>query len=194
MTYLPINNDNSKLHVGASYLYQDFDDNLQRARLRTRLGTHTGDRIVLADAGTTGEQSNQLGLEAAWVSGPLSLQGEYMTYEIETDNTVANDVEFNGYYLQATYSLTGESRAYKKGSFDKIKPSGAGGAWELVLKHENGEADYLTTSEYDLTTLGVNWYINSNVRASLNYLTGEVDGTATDGDFDAISTRLQLVF
>lgn len=193
-TYLPINTDNNLVHLGAAFLSRDYDDNLQRARLRTRLGTHTGSRIVLADAGTTGEESSQIGLEAAWRSGPLSIQGEYVSFEIKTDNTVSDDVEFDGYYLQAAYTLTGESRGYKKGAFDKIKPSDKGGAWELVLKHENGEADYLTSSEYDLTTLGVNWYINSNVRASLNYLSGEVDGTATDGDFDAVSTRLQLVF
>lgn len=193
-TYLPINTDDSLVHVGAAFLSRDYDDALQRARLRARLGTHTASQIVLADAGTTGEESSQIGLEAAWISGPLLIQGEYVNFEIKTDNTVSDDVEFDGHYLQVAYTLTGESRGYKEGVFDKIKPSGAGGAWELVLKYEDGEADYLTTSEYKLMTLGVNWYIDSNVRASLNYLNGEVDGTASDGDFDAISTRLQLVF
>ena len=193
-TYLPTNTDASKIHIGISYLHRDFDNNLQRAYLRTRLATHTADKIALADAGTTGKKSNQIGLEVAWVSGSFSLQSEYMRYKITTDNTVANDVEFYGYYLQATHSLTGESRVYQQGSFDKIKPSSFGGAWELVLKYEHGHADYLTTSKYDLTTLGVNWYINSNVRASLNYLTGETDNTGKNDNFDAISTRLQLTF
>ena len=104
------------------------------------------------------------------------------------------DIEMDGFYLQAAYTLTGETRGYKAGSgaFAAIKPKGEGGAWEVVARYEDAEVDIpgrSLTADLERMVLGVNWYVNKNVKFMLNYVDSEVDGcsetprtfTAADG-------------
>ena len=135
--------------------------------------------------------------------GPLSLQGEYRRADFDAgDAGTPSDVDVEGSYIQASYILTGESRGYKgkAGKFDKVKPKGPMGAWELVAKYEDGELDIKTEAEeteYELLTLGLNWYANKNVKFMLNYLDADTDHANKAGDEDggqAMSFRAQYVF
>ncbi|EGG98718.1 Phosphate-specific outer membrane porin OprP Pyrophosphate-specific outer membrane porin OprO [gamma proteobacterium IMCC2047] len=69
---------------------------------------------------------------------------EYYDGEVEAPDAVAgsDDLEVDGYYFQAGYILTGESRKYKTGSaaFDKVKP-GKDGAWEIFARYDEMNAD-----------------------------------------------------
>ena len=117
------------------------------------------------------------------------------------------DSDFDGYYVQAAYTLTGEVRGYKtKGAyFDKIKPKGQFGAWELVARYEDVKVDngnvggvVGNSGAYgaEKLILGVNWYANNNVKFMLNYLDTEADD-ALHGDNDdgqAVSLRTQYVW
>ncbi len=226
--------ENSFVHLGASYALRDLD-NEGGQTYRTRLGVHTADRITVADGTIFGvDEANQYGLEAAGVFGPFAIQAEYSAIDYDKgDELVAGtglnangdpvaDVDVEGYYVQASYFLTGEQRSYKPdlGRFDKVKPKGLLGAWQLVAQYEDGEVDPDKTalalagsptqkSEYDLLTLGVNWYANQNAKFMLNYLDGDTDkffspaGDLLDGstnplvdetDGNAISFRAQYVF
>ncbi len=49
VTFAPINEAGNLVHLGAAYMSVDYDGNLQDARLRTRFGVHTGDRVELVD-------------------------------------------------------------------------------------------------------------------------------------------------
>lgn len=94
------------------------------------------------------------------------------------------DIEMDGFYLQAAYTLTGETRGYKAGSgaFAAIKPKNEGGAWEVVARYEDAEVDIPGRSlkaDLDRMVLGVNWYVNKNVKFMLNYVDSEVDGCST---------------
>ncbi len=104
------------------------------------------------------------------------------------------DIEMDGFYLQAAYTLTGETRGYKGGSgaFAAIKPKNEGGAWEVVARYEDADIDIPgrnLSAELERMVLGVNWYVNKNVKFMLNYVDSEVDGcsetartfTADDG-------------
>jgi phosphate-selective porin OprO/OprP len=212
---------NSFVHLAGSYAIRDFG-NLGNERFRTRLGVHTIERITVNDAERFGvDSADQYGLEAAGVFGPFSLQGEYRAAKFDKGDDVAatpglnaagqrvSDVDVDGYYLQASYFLTGESRGYKgeEGKFDKVKPKGPIGAWELVAKYEDGEvdADVLpSAAEFQLFTAGVNWYPNNNLKFMLNYLDGSTDnffsgaGQSLDAigeeDGKAISLRAQYAF
>ncbi len=213
--------ENSFIHLAGSYMTRDFGDEAAQ-RFRTRLGVHATDRITVNDGESFGvDDAEQYGLEAAGVFGPFSLQAEYMgvSYD-EGDEAVAgsglneagqriSDVDVDGYYVQASYFLTGEQRGYKgeAGKFDKVKPKGPRGAWELVAKYEDGEvdADVLDDdAEYELLTLGVNWYPTNNVKFMLNYLDADTEGfSSTDGalldtigeeDGNAVSFRAQYAF
>ena len=211
--------ENSFVHLAAAYAIRDFGD-VGNQRFRTRLGVHATDRVTVSDAERFGvDDADQLGLEAAGVFGPFSLQGEYRMVEYDEGDDVGgglneagqrvSDVDVDGYYIQASYFLTGDQRGYKgkDGKFDKVKPKGPRGAWELVAKYEDGEVDVDVLgdeAEYELLTLGVNWYANNNLKFMLNYLDADTDGfssTAGDSlddvseeDGSAISLRAQYAF
>ena len=94
------------------------------------------------------------------------------------------DLEMDGFYLQAAYTLTGETRGYKAGSgaFAAIKPKGEGGAWEVVARYEDAEVEIpgrSLSADLERMVLGVNWYVNKNVKFMLNYVDSEVDGCTT---------------
>ena len=133
----------------------------------------------------------------------------------EADNgdlgTSCDDIDFDGYYVQAAYTLTGETRGYetKGAKFDKIEPSGDFGAWELVARYEDVDVDNDNVDKiagngetYDAEKLvvGINWYVNKNVKFMLNYIDAEVDKELAQGeddkddDGDAVSFRAQYVW
>jgi phosphate-selective porin OprO/OprP len=209
---------NGFVHLAASYALRNFGDDGEN-RFRSRLGVHTTDRVTAGRIGV--DDADQFGLEAASVFGPFSLQGEYRMAEfdagdesvpgsgVNNNGRTVSDVDLEGFYIQASYFLTGESRGYKgeKGAFDKVKPKGPNGAWELVAKYEDGEVDvdrFANESEYELLTLGVNWYANNNLKFMLNYLDADTDnftssaGASLDAvgeeDGSAFSLRAQYAF
>lgn len=117
-----------------------------------------------------------MSLELAWVGGPFHLQAEHAW----SDNA-GTDLE--GYYVQAGYILTGESLPYSKGVFKRVSSSDSTGAWELVARYESGDANYsdIELGNTDATAfgLGINYYLNSNIRMGLSYTEGE-DNTNND--------------
>jgi phosphate-selective porin OprO/OprP len=185
----------SLLHLGAAYSYRNPDDSL---RYRSRPETHLTDRFV--DTLTfTSDQVDLLGLEAAWVEGPLSLQGEYVM--ASADLMGGSDPDFSGYYGQVSYFLTGEHRKYKASSaaFDRVKPrknfaqGGGCGAWELKARYSHIDLDSktITGGELDDIAAGVNWYLNPNVRVMWDYIHADADDR---GEADIVMMRCQVDF
>lgn len=75
--------------------------------------------------------------EFALVYGPFSLQGEYMHNFARRSE---NNPDFWGWYVFASYFLTGEHPPYKNGAFQRIRPNrnplgedGGWGPWKLGL-------------------------------------------------------------
>ena len=203
--------ENSFIHLAASYAVRDFGDS-GALDFSSNLGVHTAEDITVAGGTEFGvDDADQFGLEAAGVFGPFILQGEYRSVDFDENDDLANasDVDVDGYYIQASYILTGESRVYKSGLgfFDKVKPKGPLGAWELVAKYEDSEIDVDIVgdkAEYSILTLGANWYANNNVKLSLNYLDTDTDNftsaagdsldAAGESDGEAVSFRVQYAF
>lgn len=133
------------------------------------------------------EDVEAVGLEAAAVTGPFHVQAEYGHAErFGTDR--------DGYYVQAGWILTGETRPYKNGVFKRVKSAGHYGAWELVARYEDGEGDYgdieLGASDATAWGLGLNWYLNDYVRLGVNYTEG--DSNDNDDDGSEFRARIQL--
>lgn len=219
--------DGSFLHLGLAYA--DQDRAVGSYQLRTRFGIHTLDRVSVTEM-QAAEDASHWGLEAAYVRGPLSLQAEYMDLELDggrwdsdgnkvvtNDDRVNADLDADGYYIQGTWTVTGESRSYKKKGayFGEIKPSGPMGAWELVARYEDIDVenvyqqnnivanDVNVDAAVEKWLIGVNWYANQNVKFMLNYSDYEAEGILNkddpkegpiDGDGDAISLRAQYAF
>mgnify|MGYP000172993338 CR=1 FL=1 len=72
------------------------------------------------------------GLEVAYAKGPYHIQSEFISSE-------ENDASRKGLYVQAGWIVTGESRPYKSGVFKRVKPGNSSGAWEVVVRYEDGD-------------------------------------------------------
>ena len=176
------------LHAGASYYSVDYAN--QAYRVRSRMGMHTTGRPFETERFHT-DDIDQMGIELAYVSGPFSLQGEYMSVESDagtaSEDYEASDIDMSGFYAQAAYTLTGETRGYKasSGAFKAIKPKGEMGAWELVARYEDADVDVKShgmEASVQRMVLGVNWYVNKNVKMMLNYVDAEAKDCAMETD------------
>ena len=202
VTGLPIYQDDGKqfLHLGAAYSLQCPDE---RIRYRTRPEAQIAD--VLSNTGRfTAGNVNLIGAEAAWVSGPLIVQGEYMAAAADVNG--ADNAWLQGFYVQSGYFLTGEQHGYdrRRGIFRGVAPkknflTGGGlGAWEVAGRVSfidlRGGTMVTTANRMTDLTLGLNWYLNPNVRISCNYIRSWLSGSMTSDAADVFLFRLQIAF
>lgn len=149
--------------------------------------------------------------QAYYYGGSLGLIGSWVASRQSVSNgasTVTRDLTTTAWFGAVHYVLTGEDA-----SFRGVVPArafswndGAWGAFELAARYGELEVDAdafplfanpaTSASEARGVTLGVNWYLNRNVKASLNFEhTSFVGGPAnavTNENEKAILTRVQL--
>lgn len=185
------------LHLGIGYSLRFPAGDLVRAAQKPEsnltpnfvdTGIFPADRVTLMNS------------EAAWVQRRWSLQGEYKKVFVRSN--VAKDPRFSGAYVQFSVFLTGESRTYnpRAGIFELIEPlhsfeasSWGQGAWELALRYSTidlNDKDILG-GELEDVTLGLNWYLNSSARVTLNYVHSQLK---SGGSANILMTRLQIAF
>ena len=221
ITYAPIIQRDRVIHLGAAGQWRKPDANAaaipdQTVRFRSKPESHiitddfsgTGSGGNLVDTGNIAGDVNDyalLGVEAAGVYGPFSLQGEYTRALV--DRETGGDLAFDGYYLYGSYFLTNDSRNYRadKGVFDIIQParpfrlhSDGWGAWEVATRYSGldlNDADVSGGDEQNVT-LGLNWYPNSFVRFMANYIhVFAIDGGVHDNeDLDLFQVRAQVAY
>lgn len=205
-TYTPVSAAGRILHFGASLSYRHADQNHQ-VRFSDRPESHITD-VRLVDTGYIEADSFMLyDAEAAWVLGPFSLQGEYAGTRVYRQLPGKPDLSFDGYYLEGSWMLTGESRAdaydAKNGIFKGIKPNsilgeGGIGAWQVAARFSSvnlNDADIHGGREHNVT-LGLNWYPTPNIRFMADYVKVlGVSGGAHNGDEPSVfQLRGQAVF
>jgi phosphate-selective porin OprO/OprP len=200
-TMAPINQDGKLVHLGLSTNYRDTAD-AGTVRFKSAAETHVS-VVNLVDTGDITDTENvwKHGLELATVLGPFAAQAEYITSHVQRDN--ADDLDFDSWYAEMSYFLTGESRPYKKGKFAGPKPkttvgqSGIG-AWQLALRYSTLDlSDHeLDGGEMDAMTLGLNWFPTPTLRFSANYVDVlDVDGGSQDGNEPSVvQLRSQWAF
>ncbi len=136
----------TQLHLGGSLHYRELKDAASSVRYRQRPFIHTTDTRFLAtpEIGATSETG--YGLELAAIRGPFHFAGEAYWQKVARPG-FANPTFFGG-YAEVGYFLTkGDSRGYKKGAFDRVKPAngfdkGGIGAVQINLRY-----DYLDLSD-----------------------------------------------
>jgi phosphate-selective porin OprO/OprP len=219
--FAPLHEAGNVLHLGLNYAQRDLSDTAFDGRIRSRLGMRgvstdggqdagtNGNRLLLGGANNTPagayDTDSAWGLEAAWAMGPFSVQGEYIQREVEADSASRSDIEAEGYYAQVAYTLTGESRGYKLGKFDSLKPENKQiGAWEVFYRYDslsvdddNGAFANISDIEAQVHNLGVNWYANDAVKISAAYVKSSVDNATNangDDDGDGMVFRAQYAF
>ena len=178
-TFAPINEKGNVLHLGAAF---------QQASGAERDNGGSVENFGLEDA---------YGVEIAGVAGPFHYQAEYFDGTLAFGDMIDGSDDVDGYYVQAGWILTGESRPYKDGKFKIVKPSKDSGAWEIVARYEDGDGNFgdIELGSLDNAkayTFGVNYYANSNIRIGANYTMGESD--LSDDEGEEIRVRFQYVY
>ena len=146
----------------------------------------------------------RVGLEAAFVSGPLSLQAEYLFTAVDR-NQGYDDPRFYGWYAYVSWFLTGESRKYfpDEAIFGYPKIQSKWGALELAARYSTLDLNSgsIPGGQERNVTLGVNWYISRRFRLMAEYILVFCDDNANDngtvigGDRPQIfQMRLQMRF
>ena len=175
-TYAPINEKKHILHLGIAGNYRKADQGPNSFSYKYET-SHSSDLDVINTKVTNVDDIKMLGLEANYVYGPLYTGGEY-TQQWVARKDGSPSISTNGWYGEASWALTGESRKYKKGKFyhlDPAKPfslaNGGWGAWEVGLRY--AEADLndgdFKGGQLSNLTVGLNWYFNNNLRFMADY-------------------------
>jgi phosphate-selective porin OprO/OprP len=190
-------------------------------RLRERPELNVDDNnIRLIDTGTIdASRLWEWGVEAAGNWHNFYGQGGYFGFDVTRRASALPDPSFEGWYAQASWVLTGESKPYvaSTGSYGLPKPHNAFsfdhtgiGAWELAarysvldLNHDAGAAglpmgaDGVRGGEQKIWTVGLNWYPNAAVRLMLDYQHTDVSrldplGADIGAKLDVVSLRTQF--
>jgi phosphate-selective porin OprO/OprP len=199
ITGLPVWEDDGRtlVHVGYSYSHR-FRDN-EDVSFSPDPEVHLSDPII--DTGDILSHGvDVFGAELATVTGPVSLQGEFLDALVAQQT--GGDVNFWGAYGQISWFVTGEHRPYdqKSGAFGRPTPKNPfsiskrqWGAFELASRYSHvtlNDDDVRGGIESDVTA-AVNWYLYSNLRLMLNYVWAHRNGV---GDQNTAMTRFSFDF
>lgn len=199
------------LHLGASGYYRTgfkSGDVADSVRLSDRPNIRV-DNGNIADSGVIPgvESLRYAGAEAAAIFGPVTVAGEYGRLWLHRPGL--SEPSFDGFYVYGTWFLTGETRPFKNGNFDRVKPrnnlaKGGAGAFELALRYDRldlSDTPVLARAgnRAESLTFGLNWYLNPYSKLLFNWVhfngtNSPLDpiGTRTAGD--AFGTRLHVDF
>jgi phosphate-selective porin OprO/OprP len=188
-TYAPINEKTRVIHLGAASNYREVGDE-GSIRFKQQPETHvSGTNIVDTGKIDFADNTLKLGAELAFVEGPFSAQAEYVWTHVDRNNGAA-DLDYDGWYAQAGFFITGESRKYKGGKFGGVSPKsvvgrGGYGAWQLAARYSSIDLNdhEIQGGEADSVTVGLNWFPTPTLRFSGNYVTVlDVDGGPNHGE------------
>jgi phosphate-selective porin OprO/OprP len=235
LTYQLLQEQNYSLHVGADAEFLINPIGTKTLTLSDRPELRI-DPTALLSTGTIANIANAqvYSGEVAAGYGPLFFQGEYFWYNVDR-NLGLPATRFSGWYAEGSWTITGESRKYNPGtaSYAGIIPNrpfslanGDPGAWEIAARYSHVNLNDLFTvgvpvaltngvagGEQNIYTIGLNWYVNRNVRIMVNYLHATVNkfsgaaiaavpgvspafpaGTDVGAKFDALAMRTQIAF
>ncbi len=197
VTMSPVREKRHTVHLGMSFETRKMDDAKPfTINPRPEIGIVTT-RLVKTGNIANVDKTDAGAIEAAVGFGSVLLQTEYIAKVAEY--TTGGDSKFTGWYMQGAWAVTGERQKYSRrsGKFRGIKSDRAMGAVELTARYSSIDLDDgpIAGGVQTNTTVGVNWYLNDNMRVSANYIWMDVDRIlGPDEEPSALLTRLQLAF
>ena len=178
-TFAPINNDNRTLHFGG---WASVENNNLGSPDITAAVAYAGRRgpsqTIATTTGASRNRVSSYGLEAAGSFGPLFFQGEYVGATF--GQPLGKDQDVTTWYVQGSWLINGGHRGYKAatGVFGAPKVAEKG-LWELTARYDTIENKDIANREATSVIMGVNYYVNSNLRFMFNYTQGD---NAVNGD------------
>lgn len=192
--------DQELLHIGLSASWVFSSE--QRVRYRSRPESFLAPTVV--DTGEIDASSaTLLGLEAAWVEGPLSFQSEFLGTQVRTRESSGNPLLY-GLYAQVSLFLTDDARPFNRASavFGNVVPKRPLtwddpqlGAWEVAGRVSWTDLTEGEISGGEIFTLmtGINWYWSRYGRFMFEYGYSTVGGGGPQaGGLHIFQARFQL--
>jgi len=200
-----------QLHLGANLQHREFDNDNLALDYRTRPFVQTTDQRFVATGSIAAEGDLTMGVEAAGIFGPLHLTAEAQRVKADAlrpgdvlgrgeasgGTRYAGDPVFHSAYLEAGYWLTGETRGYRNGLWDRTRvkrgfDKGGWGALQIVgrvdwLDLEDRVAEGTATTRFGAPNfvnggtqtgylLAFNWQPIDYVRFTAQYTRAEIEG------------------
>lgn len=211
-SFAPINTKTHVAHIGASVGYRGMSNSANSVAFKYETSNMSNLYFTKASVGDI-SGATLAGFDVGYIFGPFSMQSEYAHTWIARNNGMSG-LDFGAYYVQAAWTLSGESRTYKgsQGKFKRLKPKnpvswqkGTWGAWELATRIDGNDlnsGDIVGGKETALT-LALNWYLNNNIRLMADYRYAfdiqdsafvNADGSIPDTGLHGFTLRTQLTF
>jgi phosphate-selective porin OprO/OprP len=202
VTWVPFENtvDERLIHLGAGYRYSSGGEQGLLA-----LGPEFNSAPEFSQTDIFEPKSlDTYSLEASLRSGPVWLYAEYLLADI--DDEALNNPSPSGYFVTASWILTGEVRGYnhKAGLFRRIQiartvDQNGWGAVELATRFSHTDFTDLPDAtggdagKIDIWSLGANWWLSPYLNFTLDYRYQSFDRLGVDGDSHGINSRIMIV-
>jgi len=216
---------NFNLHLGANFSYvfkpeetasatfplPPFD--MQTISFSDRPELRVTDIKLINTGGIAADNAYTGGLEFAASYQAFQIQSEYFWYGVgrHMPATGVRDPNFHGFYVEGSYVLTGEPRAYSMASAAFTRPSpsaafnpasGNWGAWEVAARYSNSDLNFdplsATSGEavkggvQNIWSAGVNFYPNDNIKFMFDWQDVSVVKATIPTKYDDVIFRTQL--
>lgn len=197
VTAAPILGKKQFLHFAAAIERRELDGG-DALSFNAKPGSALAPTLISSGVIIDADRMTNLGAEAAYSTGPLLLQGQYVRSKI--DRPLLGDLDFDAWYAQASFIVTGESYDYAKrsGTVEGVDLRRKKSAVELAARYSRLDMDdsALNRGRAQTITLGANWYLNQNVRLMVNYAHSTVKDRPLVNDIkgDLVAARFQLNF
>ena len=170
----------TRLHLGANYQHRQFQKDALAMTYQSRAFTQVSDQRFVGTGGIAAKGDDIVGVELGAIHGPLHFAGEAQYVwtkaikptdvlapgEVTTGTRLLDNPKFFGGYAEVGYYLTGESRGYKGGKWDRTKvlnpiDKGGMGAWQVNARFDYLDLqDRVATSAVAATNNSAPFYVN----------------------------------
>ena len=186
--------DNASLHIGAAYSYRTTKVSQATGewgtyRASARNSTSINRKKYLDTNNLKGYDHNNLWtVELAGHWDGFRYEAAYVGDNVRFNDEGVQSINFSGWYAQAGYLLFGGRQRYDAngGKYTKIKPGRNWGDLELCFRYEfvdlNAPARNVFGGSAEAYTVGLNWWVNNNVKVQLNYQYNNNDRYANGKD------------
>jgi phosphate-selective porin OprO/OprP len=200
-------------------------------QLRDRPEIRVDGTRLIDTGGIVGKHAYMYALDAGVNFQNFFLGGEWADFDVRRSGTstlLADNPSFSGWYVEGSWVITGEPKSYtvsatnnEVGGFGAPKVASpfswkgdSWGAWELTARYSDTDLNWhdlfagsatqqagINGGEERILALGVNWYLNNNVKLQLNDLitnvdkfSGPIHDTAhrASQDFNTVGIRVQF--
>lgn len=192
-------NDDMDLHVGASFNHFILQSSSRTFATRGAIRTEPSGGMPLRRQTVDLDSNSLLGFEAAFVMGAVRIIAEFAGAMLTPSDADDDSAFLWAISATAGYVIGGNQR-YSAGSGYLLNPRGGEpvggggmGLFEVVMHFDYGDlADGLEETEGASAlqvALGLNWYLNNNMRIMWDFALINVDG---DGTYYLMGMRFQV--